>query len=160
MAGVCESSTMPIVFLNHSFQLLYSTEIVTKSFYTNYQNRLTNLIRQSKRNFYLLKFNQYQNDTEKTWKLIKNTLKPNTGTKYSNSFSLNSEQFNDYFSTVGEKLKNKIDSINTNYSTYLNNSINNSIFLNNSTPKEVVEVIKSLKIKKEILEMYLHNLSN
>ena len=55
------------------------------------------------------------------------------------------ENFNIFFVEIGPKLESKIKVENIEVTSYLNNRVQNSIFLNPATPSEVQKIISNLK---------------
>ena len=56
--------------------------------------------------------------------------------------------FNDYFSTIGQKLKDKVPPCDNNFSCFLPPPLESSIFLTPTNRNEVFNVINSLKLNK------------
>ena len=103
------------------------------------------------------KFNSISGCISKTWKLINNILKPcnnndkNIKLKYNNSeVPINevADVFNNYFSTIGNKLKNNIPTCTNDFNNFLPNSLNNSIYITPTNYSEVSLMINKLKLNK------------
>lgn len=122
-------------------------------------------IKLAKNKYYKSYFEQYSNNSKKQWQMLnsllnrqksKNTtikLRDDNGTTVTNP-AVVAERFNDYFSTIAEKLKSKIVQNNTNpsysthsYDTYLNDPVVDSIYLTPTYSVEVNATIDSLKVK-------------
>ena len=58
--------------------------------------------------------------------------------------------FNNFFSTIGNKIQEKVYSNHVNFLSYLNNPSCNSIFLTPTTPYEVLDVINTFKKNKSL----------
>ena len=58
------------------------------------------------------------------------------------------EDFNDFFTSIGEKLQYKIYPTNRNYSYYFKNPNPNTFFTSPTSPEEVINIIQDLKINK------------
>ena len=91
-------------------------------------------------------------NTRQVWKGIKSLI----NTKGANDhvpevIKINNEQttdpskianeFNDYFSNIAENTKAKIPNTNCNHKDFLKNPNNCSIFLNDTTPTEILNLI-------------------
>ena len=147
------------------------------------------LIRKSKANYYKDKLNEYWGNMKKTWGLINEILGRKkrsfnfpdyfveNGKLVSGNFDI-ANGFNDFFTSIGEKLASNIDSTNTSFKDYLNNP-NKILFtfpkVNPTQIRDVAKLLKSknsaghdkisLKLLKEIIHCidkplsYLFNLS-
>lgn len=121
-------------------------------------------IRLAKNKYYKTYFEQYSSNSRKQWQLLNSLLnrqkskttttklQDDNGTVISNPADV-AEQFNNYFSTIAEKLKEQIHN-NTNplgpthsYQSHLKDPVVNSIYLQPSHPGEITETINSLKLK-------------
>ena len=58
------------------------------------------------------------------------------------------KEFNKYFSTIGAKLAENFNSVNTNHKAYLMNNVENSFFLHFATEWEITKEINNLDCKK------------
>ena len=58
------------------------------------------------------------------------------------------DNFNSFFSSIGNKIQNEVFSQHKSYSDFLKNSSQNSIFLTPTNPNEVASLISSLNTKK------------
>ena len=103
--------------------------------YKFYRNKITTLIRHSKKLYYHTYFTQYMNDMKKTWTGIneimsgnKRKSKPIVGLKRLNGNGVTHNVaelpnvLNDFFSTVGQKLASNIPDANCRYKDYLANA--------------------------------------
>ena len=98
-------------FLNHPTSS-------NKQLYKQYRNTVRNEIRKAKREYYHTLFNRVKNDLKGTWKII-NTVLNKTKKKSmceklkKNNVTIDDKQqiadtFNEYFSTIGSKLVEKL----------------------------------------------------
>ena len=151
--------------------------IVKSNTHTEYKalkNRITSLIHFSKKNYYTEYFNHYSNNIKKIWTGIKGIINIKTKDQNSpNCIEVNNEivtdnaeipnKFNDYFSTVADKIleKNKTP-ILTSFDKYLDKPNPNSFVYEPCTPNEVFLLIEGLNkykgtgpngIPTEILKM-------
>jgi len=113
----------------------------------SYRNKITTLIRQSKKFYYHTYFTQHMNDMKKTWTGIseimnhnKRKSKPIVGLKglNGNGMMRNPAELpnvlNDFFSTVGQKLAANVPDSNCHNREYLSNTnLSSSFFLNRSS---------------------------
>ena len=99
------------------------------------------------------------NDIKNTWKGIKEIININsaknfqpTSLKVDNNYITNnttiSNTFNDFFSTIGVKLSQKIIPTDTSFETYLDKPNENSFFVQAVTKEEVRNYISSMKSGK------------
>ena len=84
--------------------------------YFNFLNKVTNLIRMSKKNYHSKLFSDIKKDCKQTWKVINKILKPDKerhpysieSILYENNIYNDSDQFanifNQHFSSVGQKI--------------------------------------------------------
>ena len=87
------------------------------------RNLVNSQIRSSKQNYYLNNFNEYTGDSRKTWQTINELTSRKSGKKSVTSLKLNgvsltnptilSNKFNNHFATIGPKLAEKVDPLNT-----------------------------------------------
>ena len=127
--------------------------------YKNYRNNIVNLIRISKSNHYKHFFNTNINNSKNIWKGInelinlqdKNNVSNitlNINNKTETDPSITSNIFNNYFTTVADKIRNTIPKTIIKFNQFLKNSPNNSFFFNPISEYEVLKTIKSLDPNK------------
>lgn len=128
--------------------------------YKFYRNRIVNLIRNSKKNYYNLYFQNNINNTKKIWEGINEILnnrakKINTqkislkiNEKITSDPKLISSSFNDYFSSVADNVRNNIKHSSKNFEIFLKNRNPNSFFFSPIMPDEISKIITSLNINK------------
>ena len=142
------------------------------------RNRITGLIKRSKKNHYQNYFTQNSKDIKKTWTGIKNVINlKSCGKNQTNSMCINkkmeseptkiAEGFNSFFSSIGLDLQSKISTINADYSKYLTNPIDANFLFRSADTEEILRVIFSFQNSKasgpnsiptEILKMLSFNL--
>ena len=124
-----------------------------------YRNKISNLLRLGKKNYYTNYFQQNLGDIKNTWKGIKEiiNIKPQ---KNKQRISLNNDNklitdditvaniFNEYFSTVSDKLSRKIISSKNSHYDFLDSPNPNSFFLTPVTKDEVEKCISSMDVGK------------
>ena len=93
---------------------------------------------------------------QKHWHILKEIIGKNKSEIYPTFFTSEdgkremnplviAENFNFFFVEIGPKLESKIKVENIEVTSYLNNRVQNSIFLNRATPSEVQKIISNLK---------------
>lgn len=136
-----------------------SEYMVNKNNLNVYNKLLKRNIRIAKQNYYQQEFDKYKDDIKKTWQCI-NTILQNKKSKqdYPKSFLINgtkitdrhtaADEFNKYFTLIGPKLANSIDSGNKKtFDSYLTNHTQSRFFFEYSTPEMVAKAIDKLKPK-------------
>lgn len=129
-----------------------------KKEYTTYRNKLTDLIKKTKYNFYKNEIEKSQDNMKTLWDTVNYKIK-NTNKRDKNISQLKNEQneittnkqemskiFNNKFVNVGKNLANKINQ-NKNYNEKRKINLH-SIFLYPCTGAEIQEYIRKLKNKK------------
>ena len=120
--------------------------------YKRYRNMILQLLRQSKKNYYASYFLRNQSNAKKTWDGIRNLInvskkKSSSPTKliYKNEEKVSNvdmaEALNDFFVNIGSSIETKIPKPKQNFSSYLKNPNNKSIFLSPCTPNEISSII-------------------
>jgi hypothetical protein len=127
-----------------------------------YRNKICNLLRHSKKSYYTSFFSNNLNNVKNTWKGIKEiiNIKPSTNIK---SFSLKVNEkvisdhstvanlFNNYFSTIQDKLLKEIVPSKYDFTNFLKTPNNYSFFIDPVTENEVSNLIKdTLKNNKAL----------
>ena len=95
----------------------------------------------------------------KTWNGIKSIINMNKKKKKDiNCLKVDDQQatdqfvisnyFNKFFSTIAEKIENKIVQTDKKYSDFLDNPLEKAFFLTSTEPNEVQSLIKTLNLKK------------
>ena len=129
--------------------------LCSKDHYRSYRNALCTLIRSTKRNYYLNKFNYCRENTKKTWKCINSFLNKKRVNKCANLLVDDIEvsepiqianAFNSYFVNVAQDLANEIPVSGVDPLLFVPVQPN-SFFCTPTTPCEIVEIINSFKNK-------------
>ena len=130
-----------------------------KNVYTSYRNKVTNEIRQCKRDYYCSKFKRVRNNMKATWKTI-NDILMNSKSKVQYDFiECNGERvhdkqsivdaFNDFFSTIGVDTVKDIPDATVDYMQFLpNNDYSQSMFMKPIELYEIFEIVKNLESNK------------
>ena len=123
--------------------------------YKKYRNKLTSIIRYSRRLFYSKRFESANGNISTTWKIVKDILckqgKHEVPGKivHDNKEITNSEDianaYNTYFVNVGLNQAKMINKDGTNFTQYLNEPSNTSIFLKPTDYIEILNVVRLLK---------------
>ena len=131
---------------------------ISKSDYNIVRNEIVSDIKHSKKNYYKNEFIKFKADMYKTWATINKALSPQSSRKSISKIRINgniienkdtiANAFNQYFSTIGSKIANSIDSRHLNHRDYLSGSYPGSMFFGPTTPQQVDYIIKHLKNKK------------
>ena len=123
--------------------------------YKLYRNKINHLIRSSKNNYYNKIFNENKQNMKKTWIEINNILHKKNNKSSSQICIIDNGQlindhknvgnkFNNFFTTIANKLVGKIPQCKKTFNNYLNNPNTNSFFVSPTTPNEVENIIKSI----------------
>ena len=126
--------------------------------YKLYRNLYNRLVRIAKANYYATLINKYKGDICQTWKVLNEVIGKRKSTTNcmifniknapSNDKQLISNSFCDYFTNLGQKCASKIKTATTPFSNFLKGNHSNSLFLNPTTPEDIVAIICSLKSKR------------
>ena len=150
--------------------LLYKKFIKAKSndkkieYHANYKklrNTIVTLCRVSKRNYYHNYFAKNANNLKKTWKGIKNLIHLSQKNKTESTSLMIEEklltdpkevanEYNNYFSTIANKLREGIHSHNPNFRSYLLNSNEKNFFIFPTNKEEVEDLIDEIDCSKSI----------
>lgn len=136
----------------------YSTEDNLRK-YKVYRNKLHNLIRKSKRQYYEIKFNQTKTNLKQTWKNINNIIGRNKQQHVQKQFKSTdgqtvtdpeeiSNDFNDFFINVGPNLAAKINTKENKYYDYLKNPVQSNMYMSPITENEILNIISNLDPNK------------
>lgn len=136
-------------------------KIQKHNLFKNYRNWLVKIQRASKANYYKTFFDDNKRNLNKLWSGIRNII---NGGKKSNNFPkvlsegdsmISSEveivnSFNNFFGSIATKTKAKIAPASTIYSNYLQNRIEDTIFLEPTDEAEILKTISKLDTKKAV----------
>ena len=123
------------------------------------RNKITTLIRNSKKNHLQNYFTKNAQDIRKTWSGIKNiiNIKPTSkaqpasilvDNKLETDPSKIAEGFNTYFSTIAEKLQQEIHFEENNFTKYLNTPLNHNFLFKPVDSNQIIFIIDSLENSK------------
>jgi len=124
--------------------------------YKQYKGKLCSVLRNCERQYYDSVFTQNKNNSQKSWKIIKEVLNKNKCNSIPNEFNIDgktvsdcktiADRFNKFYVNIGPSLAKDIPHTNEDPLVSLSNINCNSIFLTNTDATEVLNIIKSLKI--------------
>ena len=131
-------------------------KIFLHSRYKQYRNRIVSLLRTSKKLYYRQYFNNNLNNLSNIWKGIREiiSLKPSSSNtiislQINDSICSNpltvAETFNDYFTSVADKVREEIPFTSHHFSEWLPQSKPSSFFIQPVSPNEVSKIILGLK---------------
>ncbi len=132
--------------------------------FKEYNNTLTRLKEQSKRDYLKQKFDEVKGNMKKSWQLVNETIQRKSKRARSNKFISKitdkndeyttpneiSNKFNHYFRDVGPSLASKIKDVNKTFSDYLGNPIESNFFTAPTNAYEVRELIWQLEKNKSL----------
>ena len=144
-------------------QFTKETDPVKKhGFFTTYKqkrNLIITLLRQSKASYFASFFEENKNDAKKTWEGIrdivniskKNRTSPSKLVFQNNVFTETdkmAEAYNNFFVNIGKTVEDKIPQVPQHFSSFLENNVQNSIFLTSVDDKEVLSMLHKLNSSK------------
>ena len=127
--------------------------------YKTYRNQIVALSRISKKNHMSLYFANNTNNLKKTWEGIRKIVNlsetsnstpsciNNQGKMITNPTEI-SNNFNKFFSSIGNNIQNNIYSHHKDFSDYLKHPAENTLFLTPTDPDEISTIISSFKLNK------------
>ena len=132
--------------------------IINESTYKCYKNRLTNVVRHAKENYYRHLFVNNKKNSKRIWSTFKDLLGKHRkreslhrivmGDNVLNSDVDISEAFNNFFSSVGYDLDQNLPLSTENHETFMPSRSSHTFFIKPTTPEEVSELILKLKRKR------------
>ena len=122
--------------------------------YKKYRNKLTSLIRLSRKMYYSQKIESNKSNTNSLWQIIKDLI--GTKTKDTSNTFINegkeitdpeqiSNIFNSYFVNIGPNLASKIDDTQDDFKKYLGQPFHESLVLRPTSNQEILNIVQSLK---------------
>ena len=126
--------------------------------YKNYRNKLTNIIRNSKKLYFTGELNKAEGNPNSTWKVLNEIMNKSKPHNKIDSLNINdqeinnsadiAEAFNSFFTNIGPELASKIPHNNTHFSEYLPQQQNNTIFFHPTNEDEIIKTVNAFKSKK------------
>ena len=133
--------------------------IENEATYNTYKNKLTHIIRQSKKMHFKNKFELYKKDCKKTWNTINEVLKSKNKKHMVNDKFITSEgtsctdkneiveQFNKYFTNIGSILNSKLPKSGEDPTQHIKHNTE-SFFCAPTDPTEIINIVKSANSSK------------
>lgn len=128
--------------------------------FSEYRHTLKHIIKQAKNTYFGKKILDCEGDSKKTWRII-NELRGKTKRPMKAQFLIDNERiterrvianaFNQYFTSIASNMNKKSENIDKpqkdrpSYNSFLQNSIKNTIFMQDCTELEVEKVINNLQ---------------
>ena len=127
--------------------------------FKTYRNKLNNLIRKSKREYFYSKFRNTRNNIKETSKTINSIIGRRKNRSVQSTFKTEqaekltdpkkiSDAFNTFFVDIGPKLASKIQHTGKNYFDYLNQPASSCMYTKPVVPEEVVKIIAKFNQNK------------
>ena len=126
--------------------------------YKAYKNKLTSILRNCEKNYYINLLEQEKNNVKGTWKILNTIIrKGKRSSNYPDSFKHNgatvknkkdiANGFNDFFVKVGPNLAKCIKKPegSSDIADYLGSYNRNTMFLNGVEEREITEIVKNCK---------------
>lgn len=127
-----------------------------KDRYKHYRNRLTTLIRVSRKRYYSNKIESNQGNVKVLWQTINDLLKTKkkvcsdiiveNGNEITDPHSI-ATAFNNFFVNIGPRLASTIHT-NENFKDYLSDANENSLFFIPVNENEILEIVRSFKMSR------------
>ena len=129
--------------------------------YKSYRNLIKNLIWRSKKDYLSKYFTEHSNNARKVWQGIRGIINVKNNNRFTprcintkdgpiTDPALVANNFNNFFSSIGMQIQNKIHSDHTNFQQYLTNPSNVEFIVRPVEPDEVCKLISSFKINKSL----------
>ena len=129
--------------------------------YRLYRNQIVSLIKTSKKLHMQNYFMANSRNMRKTWLGIKSIINVKNTCNFTPSHIVKNgvaftepksiaNRFNEFFSTIGNKVQDKVYSDHVSFENFLNNPSHDSIFLTPTSPLEVQNVISSFRKNKSL----------
>ena len=126
--------------------------------YKTYRNKLTKIIRISRKLYFSRRLESLSSNTNATWKVLKEVMGIKTdplpkedlilkGDKIADSDDI-PKAFNSFFTNVGPQLASKIDNTTIPFNNFLPERNPQSLFLKPTNANEIINITKSLKASK------------
>jgi hypothetical protein len=139
----------------HTKSLRYPT-LTNINLYKQYKNKLTRILRNTERHYYMEQFGKCQNNMKKSWELIKTVINKRKIVKQKNikllingklteDKKMIANAFNDFFTEIGENLDKKIPASATDPVSFIKKSFTINIFLAPTNPEEIAKIITNLR---------------
>ena len=126
--------------------------------YKSYNCIFNKLKRSLKTNYFRQALDDSKYDIKKSWTILREALGKTSNTSdYPHNFEVHNstitdkkeaaDAFNNYFSTIGKQTGDNVPQTNTNFMSYMNNPVVNSMFLSSVDSVEILNFANKLKSK-------------
>jgi len=149
-----------------NYYKLFKSGRLSRVEFNFYRNRVTDLIRRRKREYYCAKFEQFVGDLRRTWSVINEIISPNAVRSRKTVCKLRdvdanlieddidiANTMNDYFSTIGANIANSFDNAGD-PTQFLRGDYPDSFFFSPATVGDIKVYIMALKNKKCAIEYF------
>ena len=125
--------------------------------YKKYRNKLTSIIRLSRKLYYSKKLETNKDNANALWRTVNDLIGKkkvdDTSSFFVDGNEINdpitiSNTFNAYFTDIGSKLSSEITDASTHFTDYLSMPCENSLFLSPTNSNEIINIVRSLKSSK------------
>jgi exonuclease III len=155
-AGILISRKRKLELLKSNLKLRNND---SKTAYVNYRNLYNKIVRKSKQMYYLEQINSNKNNPKKLWSVLKEVSTGKIEKTSIEKLSVNgnvttdklviANSFNTFFSTVGNDISNSVQPIEKSPESYIPTNVNVPLLnLDNTSPGQIIEIIKSLMPKQ------------
>ena len=152
------------------------TQVNTKK----YRNKLTTIIRTSRKMYYSERLDKAKSNMKLTWGIINELIgkKKNAAIIPKENMKLNdtiinpedtARTFNSFFVNFGPNLASKLDKPNEDFNEFLPEPTNSTLFLNPTNPTEIINIAKELntsksqghdRISASLLKQIIHSIAS
>ena len=149
-------SIMKCIRKKHTWYKLFMAGLITYGSYRDYCRLVQRLLRAAERSYYETKFRNMGHDSRNNWKIINKLISsnkkcPNTEFTIDGQStcdkSLIANKFHNFFETIPQTIGASLPQSRINGLAHINRQIS-SFFLPNSSPQDVLSIVKSLKNNK------------
>ena len=126
--------------------------------YKTYMKTFNKLKRKAKTNYYRTSFEENKHNTKQLWKVLKKAIgKENNKLNFPQSFNVDNRSvsdktevasaFNNFFANIGHTVSHNVPKVNRDFSSFMPNHNESTIFLDPVTPEDILAITKKLKPK-------------
>ena len=133
-------------------------ELIPIGEYNTYRNKLTTLIRKSKKQYYYRVFSNFKNNLKKIWTEINSLMNKNNKIsktnpikikgKLTNNHQVIANEFNNFFGSIGKSLDDSLPPSTVDPMSFLSGNFPSSMGLIPSNDQDIQNIIKMLANKK------------
>ena len=132
--------------------------------YKKFSNKLKKIKTNAKKKYFAEKLEKNKSNPRKTWEFLRSLIPSTTSNSNNNLPSqiivnnckitdkqkILNEFFNEFFSTIGEKLAENFDSNDSGFAHFLRYKVKSSIYFDPPRINEVINLINSLNLSKAV----------